>query len=1398
MLSIENPPPDPPFPCQLKSGSDDQIEKASHNLPLPEVDLLKQPPLHLTPPSKFSIRDYVFCARSKDIKKSWPFSFKNLQLCLKHGVKDPLPPFQHLDTVRNPSSTGCTGEDQNTNKFDGSSHHMVLESSNDSQSIHNLEIICVDNNSSCRSGGENDNDFPSTSVSQSEIESVPFDKPSKSPLGTDTSVEASAEVEATIPSKSLRTENTVRSSGKKCRYIVKFGANSDRSLTEDIAPNFSLVSVSMASQVCPVCKTFSSSSNTTMNAHMDQCLSVESTPKWTVDSKLTRHRIKSRKTRLMVDIYTTAKHCTLEELDKRNGTSWATGFSMPVQNSEKLEASDERKKHVRASPVPLEDDADVGTVYVDANGTKVRILSKFNESLSTSKLREDLERKKSLKGGKRSKFFSRKKKRRHEFKHLKHLKHSTQSRKFLSQKAPASKMVGDQDGYCAMETTLKDEEHWIRNEIKSSWSGNLGKRVCSKRTGIARKVKCQDSLQPLFCKWHVSSDLPAQTDQAGFADPVVKRNGKFKTLYENLLSSPENSGRTDKHLNESQAIDEAEHSCSRKRVRSPLIEAKVANKGEMCSPAVKRNKNQLSEDVHCTDESQVLRPPNFASSLSNKTIGIEASSDPDSPLDSSSSPAISPYVFSSKFITIPSLKKNSLSTSSRSSVVAPTPNSVKNCSITKKGRLHFLEEIDEVPQAWEREVEQQQRESVSTCRRDETIALKSSEPASCYSDHYEGGNSDSSVSADDDILDNFDGSESVEEMVTSPSKSSETKCHNLSDPSKSRSNCLRTIEAYNRALCGDEALPDAIGSSFIDRREMFSTDEVGHDMIGNAHVGAELMNSEAAQGDIFPEVDPIPIPGPPGSFLPSPRAMNSDDFQGNSSLTTSRAQSSQDLLDLVDGDSSDSPVSAASTISNPIATKSDLRYSESLTSAGAALVEEKIVSGFSSTNTRPPVENAIMVMQTSTVPERAFDGEKNRVHRIFVEKRPFILKNDDQPCCCQRKEKSSQGIALNFQQSPLLKRRAMASVTMPAMEMKMDTSPNIGPNNLDVKPGAFSLSSSTSSVPQKVVLPAMRPLASPTPSKGCMDAGVKYPGQADCESASPSCSTPVLRLMGKDLMVANKDDASVPVGQSQQCRPSNHFPTSGISQGIIRNQDCQSFRHRVPLDSSTFGQLPHNMVGPSFDVRLSNSYAYLETAGTPQIPEISVARFQDQCMEHGFSTFMEPYKCESNYISPTRQNKPKAKVGLPSTCATGKFTSLDCQEKYSDPAASIKEIIVLDGAPENETSTAADIAKHYEGLRGSQLMLPGVSIAIATSDGLRHVNPFSCYQSKESTYLGKPQGGSNTSFRSVPLGQANTSADRWGCTTSEGSGVLHGSPFVAALPSTGHLTPSLYYPPSLS
>ncbi|KAG6414347.1 hypothetical protein SASPL_127067 [Salvia splendens] len=77
MLSTEIPPSD--LCCSDERASDNN----QHQL---GVDLFK---------------DYVFNTRGKDIKNNWHFSQKNLQLCLKHGVKDVLPPFHSLGSVTN-------------------------------------------------------------------------------------------------------------------------------------------------------------------------------------------------------------------------------------------------------------------------------------------------------------------------------------------------------------------------------------------------------------------------------------------------------------------------------------------------------------------------------------------------------------------------------------------------------------------------------------------------------------------------------------------------------------------------------------------------------------------------------------------------------------------------------------------------------------------------------------------------------------------------------------------------------------------------------------------------------------------------------------------------------------------------------------------------------------------------------------------------------------------------------------------------------------------------------------------------------------------------------------------------------------------------------------------------
>lgn len=393
-------------------------------------------------------RDYVFGARSKDIKKNWPFSQRNLQLCLKHGVKDVLPPFQSLDSVREGSGRRCAAgtclPDKenicNSDSFrylDGEPSGWVPSSSDSAQPNPRIAANCIDINSS---GSAEEKDFPSstTSNSQSDIGSVHTQRLSSSAVETDTLQEVSAELEAAGDLAPHKSENKTQPSAKKCRLIVKLRSVSDPSSTEDIASNCTTLSEAMASKTCPVCKTFSSSSNTTLNAHIDQCLSVESTSRWVEDTKQTRHRIKPRKTRLMVDICATAPRCTLEELDRRNGSTWATNLSLPTQNTEVC-ASEKRQ---RLLPVHPEETGDEGAVYIDASGTKVRILSKLNAPSSVSNGGEHFQTSKPLKGGKGSKFFSTNKRIRHVNKYHNHLKVAIQSKKDCSPKSRYSEVCG--------------------------------------------------------------------------------------------------------------------------------------------------------------------------------------------------------------------------------------------------------------------------------------------------------------------------------------------------------------------------------------------------------------------------------------------------------------------------------------------------------------------------------------------------------------------------------------------------------------------------------------------------------------------------------------------------------------------------------------------------------------------------------------------------------------------------------------------------------------------------------------------------------------------------------------------------------------------------------------------
>ena len=120
--------------------------------------------------------------------------------------------------------------------------------------------------------------------------------------------------------------------------------------------------------VCPVCLSFTSPSNTTLNAHIDQCLLPEIIH--------IKQRGKPKKMKSMVEICATAPEWTLEDLDRRNGSNWAK----EVTFAEKVNGGDGKR-------------ARDGPIYVDSRGTKVLILSKLNGSFENSS-KDNAQRKK--------------------------------------------------------------------------------------------------------------------------------------------------------------------------------------------------------------------------------------------------------------------------------------------------------------------------------------------------------------------------------------------------------------------------------------------------------------------------------------------------------------------------------------------------------------------------------------------------------------------------------------------------------------------------------------------------------------------------------------------------------------------------------------------------------------------------------------------------------------------------------------------------------------------------------------------------------------------------------------------------------------------------------------------
>ncbi|CAN8248332.1 unnamed protein product [Cochlearia groenlandica] len=448
--------------------------------------------LHLTKPSDvelgqshlstFSIRDYVFTSRSKNFKKSWPFSSTSLQLCLKHGLSDPLPPIQAPKALSlNKPSVGTISYNRKSEKL-GSNHTLVKT----------------------KEGFENG---LLASGSKSKLQVAMVNK---------------------NPKKKIGCMDSVSKDDHNCIFAA---------------------SESMALRTCPICKSFSSASNTTLNAHIDQCLSLDSEKQ--LISKPRRPKVKPRtKLKSMIDIYATAKECTLEDLDRRNGTKWAMVSSKSnrvVVSDNKHEVSSKgRKRSVLRVCVDHEDASGIGPVYIDGKGQKLRILSEFNKKASDpSREHEDVSEKEAYSDGKGSKRF---KKSLGGKKHYKYdCKQPLQSKKLDVRKVNA----------------LEIKEY--KRSMKRSESPGKGQQRTNKHSMLTKRRLSR------YRNQKGTSDQPSENAHPLSEDPFVLRGSSSVSNDASVkVSSSLNSQDSWRVCEESQVVSGKSSSLSR---RSPSFQA---------------------------------------------------------------------------------------------------------------------------------------------------------------------------------------------------------------------------------------------------------------------------------------------------------------------------------------------------------------------------------------------------------------------------------------------------------------------------------------------------------------------------------------------------------------------------------------------------------------------------------------------------------------------------------------------------------------------------------------------------------------------------------------------------------------------------------------------------------
>ncbi|KAG6499341.1 uncharacterized protein LOC121996228 [Zingiber officinale] len=572
LLSSRN---SPDTRCSSKLPEVRTDERGSSGILASQEEL--DPPILGERTPNFSIRDYVFASRCKGIEASWPFSQQFLKFCLKHGIKELLPPFEPPDVLRADSLRKLEVLTQPTAGSEAEQVSSDLDllttgnhSNEDPSSVPNIsgltskEPVLVqsihpsleDTNStsnhvlSVNELSHSDVGIGSASGTSRQTEEIlsPIGNPLSVSLVRSTTTQSQCEV----TDLSYTLDKPREPSAKRDRQIVKLVSVSETRQTEGTVKDSRVIPHPMASKVCPVCKTFSFTSNTTLNAHIDQCLSMESNSKGT-QSNVSIYKVKPKKKRLMVDVYASSSCCTLEDLDKRNGTNWSSELALLNSPTSGVDGLTKRQ-----DVLPIHSEYDrTEPVYVDSDGVKLRILSKLSEQEISH---ETFELRKHAKESKAREALSISKKKHFASKHLKYMKLKAQNENGLSSNMKSqihstdkldcntqNHQKNDRSLTCTSEPEQRDKT--ILFATVKQWA-------CAKRSQVRKRLsiedKCDTSKDML-----PSSNMNVQPDSGNSPDAKAQTK-RLSSSYEELIGSPKTK-RVNFLYNVARSMDQGKH-----------------------------------------------------------------------------------------------------------------------------------------------------------------------------------------------------------------------------------------------------------------------------------------------------------------------------------------------------------------------------------------------------------------------------------------------------------------------------------------------------------------------------------------------------------------------------------------------------------------------------------------------------------------------------------------------------------------------------------------------------------------------------------------------------------------------------------------------------------------------